>query len=483
MTPRSFFPLAGLAGLAACAAPKPPVTVAATTGVGAPLVAVVDPKLVEMTVEPTTSLVTASASSEIGVRVQITAGSLPPANRPPLDLALVLDTSGSMEGASIEAVRASARALVHEMREGDRVAVIAFHSKVDVLVPTTRLDGPALARVDSAIDHIRAKGTTDLVGGLVAGAQQVAAAGDPHAIRRIVLLSDGVPNQTAALPNLLASLHQQGMSVTTLGLGVDYDTTLMTQIANDTGGNFHYIEKPDEIAAVFDDELTKMQTVVARNLQLVLSPGPGVHFEAMPGLAPLGDGRVAAMIGDLSAGETRDLMIPIQLTARGDGATVEVVDAQLAFVDAIGNSGQGTRDAFVAVKASNDAKAVTAAVTVRLEVARVRTAAAGAILETIAMARAGRIAEAKKRLDAAAVEVKAAMARLHDDELRAVLDELDSVGKELSQLVVAAPPPPDYQRRPIADGGESPPPATAPAAIETQLRHEQDRAEQRVHGR
>jgi Ca-activated chloride channel family protein len=479
MTPRWLLALAALTG---CSHSRPPVAVAAG---GAPLVVVADPKLIDMTAEATSSLVTAASSSELGVRVRITARPLPAANRPPLDLALVLDTSGSMEGASIDAVRASAHEVVRNMRDGDRIAVVAFHSRVDVLVPTTPLDGAARARVDRAIDQIQAKGTTDLVGGLSAGAQQVAAAQLPDAIHRIVLLSDGVPNQAAQLPPLLASLHRQGMSVTTLGLGIDYDTTLMTQIASETGGNFHYIEKPEEIAAVFDDELTRMQTVVARNLQLMLSPGPGVAFKPMPGLAVSGDGRVVAMIGDLSAGETRDLMIPVQVTARGDGSTVEVVDAQLSFSDVVGRSGQGTRDAFVAVKSSRDAAAVGAAVKVGLEIARVRTAAAGAILEAIAMARAGQVAEARKRLDGAAVQVKAAIAKYRDSELAGVLEELDAVGKDLAQLVVVAPPP-------VADRVDAeaprhamsmPQPATAPAAIETELRHKQDSAQRRVHGR
>ena len=314
MTPR--WPLA-LAALAGCTHPK---YTPSGTGTGTPLAAVVDPDLIEMTAEPTTSLVTATAASELGVRVRITARALPAANRPPLDLALVLDTSGSMDGDAIDALRASAREVVGKMRDGDRIAVVAFHSKVDVLVPTTPLDASTRARIDRAIAQIRARGTTDLVGGLAAGAQQVQAAGVPDAIHRIVLLSDGVPNQAAQLPQLIAQLHTQQIAVTTLGFGIDYDTAVMTRIANDTGGNFHYVDKPEEIAAVFDDELAKMQTVVARNLALVLAPGPGVSFRPMPGIAFVGDGRIAAQIGDLSAGETRDLMIPIDACWRAAAA-------------------------------------------------------------------------------------------------------------------------------------------------------------------
>src|SRR3954469_16462414 len=81
--------------LAACAAHPPPRQ---------PIALAADPRLVDMTVEATTPLVLANASTELGIRVRITGRELPAAKRPPLNLGLVLDTSGSMEGASIDAV-------------------------------------------------------------------------------------------------------------------------------------------------------------------------------------------------------------------------------------------------------------------------------------------------------------------------------------------------------------------------------------------
>src|SRR5258706_11351326 len=118
---------------AACAPKKH----AATTINHAPIVVANDPKLVDMIVEPTTSLVMANSQTELGIRVRITAHDLPPAQRPPLDLALVLDTSGSMEGDAIDALRTSARALAAKLRDGDRISVVAFHSHADVLVKNT----------------------------------------------------------------------------------------------------------------------------------------------------------------------------------------------------------------------------------------------------------------------------------------------------------------------------------------------------------
>ena len=108
-----------------------------------------------------------------------------------------------------------------------------------------------------------------------------------------------------------------------------------------------------------------------------------------------------------------------------------------------------------------------------------RAAAAGAMLEAIGMARAGQLAEAHKRLDVAAGEVRAAMAKYKDDELAGVLAELESVGKDNAQLVVVAPAPtPKLPMEAAADA-----PVSAPAPIERDLRRKEDHAVRTVHGR
>ncbi len=487
MTPRTSLAWLLLLSAATACAPtkKPATTVVAAGPLGRPLVTARDPGLVTMTAQPTTSLVLASATTELGIRVRITAKDLPAAQRPPLDLALVLDTSGSMEGAPIDALRASARELAHELRDGDRLSVVVFHSKAEVLVPNVAVGPGNRATIDHAIANLHATGTTDLTGGLALGLAQLRSGLLPTGINRIVLLSDGVPNSNVALPGLIAGIRQAGVSVTSLGFGTDYDTTLMTQIARDTGGAFHYLEEPAEVAKVFDSELVKMTTSVARNLQLVIEPGPGVTIPAMPGLSAAGDGKVYAAIGDLPAGETRDLMIPIQVVARGEGSTAELVQATLHFEDVIGKSGPREREAFVAVKASRDTAALKAAIQIDLEVARIRAAAAAAILQAINLARSGQIQPARQSLAAATAAVKAAAAKYKGAELDQLLKQLDDVAKEIAQIVAVAPPPP--QKRDYPGGAPEPKmsrmPATAPSpAVESQLRRAEEAATETMSG-
>ena len=462
---------AALCAVAACGHAKPAPATRASAANGPALVA--DPQLIEMSVDPTASLVPASASSKLGVRVQIHALDLPAARRPAVNLTLVLDTSGSMAGKPIAALRTSARSLIERMRDGDRVAVIAFHSRVDLLVPNTPIDATARERISKVIDRITARGTTDLAAGLAAGLQQVQAGLLRDGINRIVMFSDGVPNTAAALPTLIASAHQTGIGVTTLGFGIDYDSTLLTRIARDTGGTFRYVETPEAVASVFDSELSKMTTVVGRNLQLALAPGPGVTIEAMPGLTIGADGKAYATIGDLAAGERRDLMIPIRVAARGDGSIAELVDVALAFDDVINRSGRQQRDGFATAAASDDALAVRQSVKIDLEVQRIRTAAASAVLDAIAFARQGQLDQGRKRIVDVIELVRAATTRLQDPELAKMVAQLEELIGHLAQLTT----PIDVQV-PAGDAK----PVVAPASVEVRLRRTEERAAQTVRG-
>jgi len=468
--------LLALFALIACTHAKHPTSLTST--VGTPIAAAVDPKLVEMTADPTATLVLANAVSDLGIRVRITAHDLPSAKRPPLDLALVLDTSGSMEGKAIDALRASARELAGKLRDGDHLSVVVFHSKAEILVPSVIVTATNRADIDHAIANIHATGTTDMADGLTLGLSQLTAGITANSINRIVLLSDGVPNSSVALPQIVASIRQAGVSVTSLGFGIDYDTTLMTQIARDTGGAFHYLDQPDQVAKVFDAELTKMKSSVARNLQLELEPGPGVTIVPMPGLTAGADGKMYAAIGDLPAGEIRDLMIPIKVAARGDGATAELVQATLHFEDVIGRSGMRERSAFVAVKTSKDGAAVLGSIKMDLEVSRIRASAAAAILGALTLARSGQIQPARQTLAAATAIVKAAAAKYKDAELDALVKQLDEVAQEIAQIVVAAPVQQiGNAKRPM------PPPSTAPSAdTESSLRRAEDKASAVIRG-
>ncbi len=433
--------------------------------------------LVELSAHGTSTLVSVKGDKGYAVRLRVTAPPLAATDRPPLHLALVLDTSGSMEGAAIDAARGAAHTLIDKMGPRDQVALVAFHSRSEVVVPMGGLDPAGRARVHAAIDGLRAHGTTDLSAGLAAGLTEVGRGHTADSLDRVVLLSDGVPNDGQALPQLVAHAAQQRIPIAALGVGIEFDEALLGRIAHDTGGIYRYAPEPAQLAAVFDEEIMRMQRMVASNLQLTLRPGPGVTFGDAPWLQANGSGRLA-VLGDLAAGETRDVFVPVTLGAHSAGASIEVLDADLTFLD-VATGAAEQRQAFVGVKASDDAQAVAASVVIDLAAGRARAEAAGVILQAIGLARQGQLEQADKLLTEGERVARATADKTQDDELRTLASRMADVRRNLVHLRTAGvvevvppqllgrdqPRPAPASAYPLARRPTAPAPAEAEAAI------------------
>jgi Ca-activated chloride channel family protein len=444
------------AALVACGPPPKPADPVAIVQPDTVAVALVDPHLIEMTAEPSATLVTAGGQvGRLAVRVRITASAMPDGRRPQLNLALVMDTSGSMENEPIAAARTAALAMLDRMLDGDRLSVTIFHTTAEALVPSTILDPVTRKDVRKRIEQIEARGTTDLAAGLSVALGQLGVGITADSLNRVVLLSDGVPNDAAAIPNLILQATAMHAPIAALGFGIDYDETLLGGIAMQTGGSFRYLDEPDEVAQVFDEEVVRMTQLVGRNLQLSLQPGPGITLEEIPGFASTLSGAIRYVtVGDLAAGETRDIIVPMTVPGRRDGAVLELVDANLAFEDVAGASGWQKRDAFVAVHASSDAAAVAASVKLDLDLALVRAVAAGSMLQAIALARSGQLEAAREVLTRAIKDAKAALKKYKDDtELAKLIADMEKLGPALVALV---PPPPQIQIQPGDLGSDDP---------------------------
>src|ERR1022692_2189384 len=155
--------------------------------------------------------------------------------RPPVHPPLVIDPSGSLAGAKIAQGREAALDIVRRLAPDDIMSLIAFDTQVETLVPAQRV-GAARARLEAAICNIEPGGYTALYGGVARGAQEVRRfIEDPNFVSRIILVSDGIanvgPSSAEDLGRLGASLVKEGISVTTVGLGLDFNEDLMPRRA------------------------------------------------------------------------------------------------------------------------------------------------------------------------------------------------------------------------------------------------------------
>lgn len=415
------------------AASAPLVTVSAAA---APLLA---PPEAQATIEivPARRVVAAKKSDALTVRIRAEALPIADTKRPPIDVALVVDASGSMEGAGIEEAKRACAAVVDELRDGDALSIVTFGSQAKIVVEASRVTDKSREAAKKAILGIRADGTTDMAGGLRLGIEQARALLDPNGINRIVLIGDGVPNDPALLPALADQAASLRLPVSSLGLGPEFDETQMSMLAQRSGGSFHFVADSGKVAKVFHEEIARMERVVAKNAWVELTPGPGVEIAEAIGMASTRSGRkLFVQLGDLPEGRARDVVVDVKVAGRPDAARVELMDAVLHFTPVAGD-GERTSARFAALDATSSADALLA-VDLDVEHEALRLRVADAVVKAMASARAGDVRGARALLDTASKLASDGAKRFDDATLTAKVKEIRDIKKTIASL---APPP------------------------------------------
>jgi Ca-activated chloride channel family protein len=424
-----------------------------------------------VTFESTTSnpFVRADKSGTVDVRLRIKAKAIPGTPRPPINVAIAVDTSASMEGAAMEDAKKACSALLDKLSPGDRVALIAFHSGVDVLVPSTTLTSKSIDEIHSKIAGMKPFGTTNLAGGLTAALAEARKNFRDDGINRVVLLGDGIPNDPTSLPALSQSAGQSKISITTLGLGLDYDETVMSTIALNSGGKYHFIKESANVAQVFQDEVLRLQRVVARSVTVHLATGPGVTVQNVVGLPMVGPSTI--VLGDMIEGEERDVVVRLSLPARHDGSVVELMDAEVLLDHPTAPGQHLIERTFASVKSTADVAQIASSRNRDVERSAARTDFADRIVRAVAAARSGNLPLALSLLDTAEKEAKTLAKDLEDPILAEKVDTVGPLRRSLPSLVhreVAAPVVSRAQSLPIADRPMMAAPAPAAVVMETQ---------------
>ncbi|MGM0557716.1 MAG: vWA domain-containing protein [Myxococcota bacterium] len=279
------------------------------------------------------------ANNDVYAAVDIEARAVEGGERPALNLAVVIDRSGSMNGEKIANARRAANQLVESLSSKDRLAIVSYGSHAQVHVSSQRADTAGKAHLRRAISGIGASGGTNIGAGLRLGSEQVSSASDDDSVNRIILLSDGHPTvghtSVSALGAQATSILNRGISLTTMGVGLDYNEDLMAALADKGAGNYYFVDESQAAMAFFEKEFDGLAATVARNTSLVIKLPESVSMEKLYGFEHKRSGqRIMVPLAEFHSAEEKNILIRLSADAARLGQ-VDVLDVSLSYDDTV----------------------------------------------------------------------------------------------------------------------------------------------------
>ncbi|WP_224245963.1 vWA domain-containing protein [Hyalangium gracile] len=280
-------------------------------------------------------------SSDVFVTVDVTGAQVPGARRSPVNLALVIDRSGSMNGYKLAQAKQAARQLVGMLSEEDRLAIVHYGSDVKSL-PGMQATYSNRGRMLQYIDGIWDEGGTNISAGLTTGQHQVNAARGQYQVNRIILISDGQPTEGVtdeeSLKRVVKNIRAEGVTVSSIGVGTDFNEDLMQAFAEHGAGAYGFLEDAGKLASLFQKDLQQASTQVARNVELSFELPAGVTLGEVLGYrAHQAGSTVRVALPDFSAGQTERVVARVTVVGAAVGQAVNVTALKLAYTDLLKN--------------------------------------------------------------------------------------------------------------------------------------------------
>lgn len=346
--------------------------------------------------------------------------------RPPVNVAIVIDNSGSMNGTKIQQARQAAIAAVDRLGDDDIVSVVLYNSTVEVLVPATKASDRAL--IKSKIGSVQSGGGTALFAGVSKGAAEVRKFQSSDFVNRVILLSDGKANQgpssPAELERLGVSFVKEGISVSTLGLGLGYNEDLMAGLAAAGSGNHVFVEEAQDLIAVFNDEFSDLMSVVANEFSIKVTVDDAVRPVRVLGTkADIVGQDIFLPLGQLYARQERYFVIAVEVSEQSHENEMQIAKVDVKYNNLVaGKTDEFTGSA--SVKFSVDEKIVDqdrdleTLAYCSVQIANERNRRATALRD------AGQIDFAKGLLQKNAIELSALSLKCAENNVESVLPEL-----------------------------------------------------------
>jgi len=300
--------------------------------------------------------------------------------RSPVNIALVLDRSGSMQGKKMEQAKEAAIMAINHMDRNDVASVVVYNHRASTLVPANWMRDRA--KVRARISDMTADGKTALHAGVKRGLGEVDKFLSPSRVNRVILLSDGLANVGPSTPAELAELGRKaggdGVSITTIGLGLGYNEDLMTRLAGSSDGNHAFVEKPEDLVKIFNKEFGDVMSVAAQDVEILIRCAPGFKpLRVLGREAQLRGREVKMRLNQVYGGQQKYALLEIETLGGQSAGSARLAEVEISYTNMRSKARERLNDQIEArfshsaaeVKASTNAR-VMAAVATQIATAR-----------------------------------------------------------------------------------------------------------------
>jgi Ca-activated chloride channel family protein len=355
-------------------------------------------------------------------------------DRPPVNLAIVLDRSGSMSGDKIRNAQDAAIEALRHLGSSDMYSLVVYNHNVETLVPAQSASN--MDYIESRIREIHANGNTALFSGVSQGATELRKNLAENYVHRVILLSDGLANVGPSSPHELgrlgSSLLKENIAVSTVGVGTDYNEDLMTRLSQNSDGNAYFVQNSDDLPAIFAEELGDVLSIMARRVKIEIEFDNGVRPVRIIGRdGRIGDHNVEIQLNQLYGGQEKYALVEVEIPAQTAGSTLQLATANCVYEDVLDQAERQTKAA-VSANFSATKEDVVKSVNVAVQRDLARNELAATQDYAVELADQGKAPEAARELKKKAEEIKE-RAQLYDIELDDEVAELETQSETLEE--------------------------------------------------
>lgn len=240
----------------------------------------------------------------------------------PMNLAIVVDRSGSMKGKRMQNALAAARAMIRRLRDGDVLSVVSYSGSTETVLPSTRIDESSRERAVRSLDGIVARGETCISCGI--DAAMAALRAQTGMTTRILLLSDGeATSGVKDIPGfrrIAENARHMGCAISSVGIDTEYNERVLSALALESNGKHYFAENASEVQVAFDKELASLVRTVAGDVKVSLELGPGVEVSQVFDRSFEQQGqKLTVSMGSFAAGEQKTLLVKLRLPKGPEG--------------------------------------------------------------------------------------------------------------------------------------------------------------------